>query len=89
MTDARTYKGEIATRVRSWLEKNVLASRMKMFERVMFGKASPRTAIKAKCYECVSFEDIAHTVYECRSFTCPLWRFRPVASKAKDESTEA
>lgn len=81
MTIGRSYQGEISERVKVWIDKNVPLLRQKMFQKVFFGKVSPRTAIKAKCYECAGFEKINETVYDCRSYTCPLWRFRPQPAK--------
>jgi len=46
------------------------------------GKCSPRQAIKAKCQECVGFENVSDGVKNCTAKTCPLWRFRPYTGKA-------
>lgn len=39
------------------------------------GTASPRSAIKAQCLNCVGYtrEDITH----CTGYSCPLWAYRP------------
>lgn len=51
------------------------------------GKASPRQAIKAKCLECVGFEDVKNAVGGCTCFRCPLWFYRPYQeSGAQDET---
>lgn len=42
-----------------------------------WSKKSKATAIKAKCYDCVGYEDIKYQVGDCRSLTCPLWPYRP------------
>jgi hypothetical protein len=39
------------------------------------GFASPRTAIKAQCLECVGY--VRAEVKLCTSFTCPLYMYRP------------
>ncbi len=41
------------------------------------GEASPRLAIKAKCQECVGYEEVRESVGNCRSFGCALWSYRP------------
>ena len=54
-------------------------SRKGIVEKAYRGTASPRQAIKAKCYECVGYEDMSRGVRECSSSACPLWAFRPGA----------
>jgi hypothetical protein len=39
------------------------------------GQASPRTAIKAFCLECVGYDRKAIT--DCTAPACPLWLYRP------------
>jgi hypothetical protein len=34
-------------------------------------------AIKAKCYECICFENVKENITDCRGWTCPLYFFRP------------
>ena len=58
----------------------VPASSQKLFERVYAGKASPRTAIKAQCLECVGFERAAIT--GCTAYACPLRNLRPYQKQA-------
>jgi len=41
------------------------------------GEASPRTAIKAFCCECVGWERKEVTL--CTGWACPLWKYRPFA----------
>lgn len=50
-------------------------AKTKLFSRVYGGTASPRQAIKAKCFECVGMDNKA--VRECSATECPLWFFRP------------
>jgi hypothetical protein len=38
------------------------------------GKAA---SIKAKCLECMGYEDGPNRVRACSTVTCPLWRVRP------------
>lgn len=46
-----------------------------LFKRAYAGKASPRQAIKANCYECVGFD--RNAIYDCNITICPLYRYRP------------
>ena len=46
-------------------------------ERVLTNKGKQSDAIKAKCYDCCAYEDIVLNVHGCKSYTCPLWPFRP------------
>lgn len=55
------------------------ASYRKLFERSWAGKASPRTAIKCFCLECVGFERAA--ISQCSVGACPLWPLRPYQQK--------
>ena len=43
------------------------------------GSASPRSAVKAMCLQCVGYvrDDITH----CSAYSCPLWAFRPYQIK--------
>ena len=49
----------------------------KLVLKAMTGKASPRMAIKAQCYQCVGYSDVKNMVYNCSSRICSLWRYRP------------
>lgn len=48
------------------------------------GLATRSQAIRAKCYECVKYEDVQNNVGGCTATTCPLWNFRPM-QKRKDK----
>jgi len=39
------------------------------------GSASPRSAIKAFCLQCVGYERVEVT--NCTAFACPLHKYRP------------
>ena len=39
------------------------------------GTASPRSAIKAQCLQCVGFD--RSMVTYCTGYSCPLWAYRP------------
>lgn len=45
------------------------------------GEVSPRKAIKAKCQECMGYEDYRVRIMECPVRTCPLWQYRPYRPK--------
>lgn len=47
------------------------------YAKALEGKASPRQAIKAKCYECCGFEEVKERISECSVRRCPLWAYRP------------
>ena len=50
-------------------------SRLKLFQRIYRGTASPRECIKAFCLECVWMDEAA--IRECTATACPLHRLRP------------
>lgn len=67
-----------------WLEtgfkkrlERVPESKRGIYERAALGTASPRQAIKAKCFECVGYEDIPERVGRCGVMSCPIWAYRP------------
>ena len=70
------------------LQQNVdkhYPSRSNLFKKVLSGKASMRAVIKAKCLDCCTFS--LEEVYQCRVFRCPIWKYRPMASKIKTETS--
>ena len=66
-------------RLESYLKK-VPDSKRGIVSRAIMGKSSASEAIRAKCYDCVGFEDIDGNVYGCKSYTCPIWAWRPQSS---------
>jgi hypothetical protein len=40
-------------------------------------EATMRQAVKAKCQECMGWEDVVASVRNCSSPTCPLLGYRP------------
>ena len=54
------------------------------FLRAAHGTASPRKAIKAKCYECCGYENVSERVGACSSRKCPIWQYRPHKEKLRD-----
>jgi len=49
----------------------------KTYLKALEGKAQSKEAIKAKCLECVGFEDAPSRIRTCTVSRCPLWRYRP------------
>jgi hypothetical protein len=50
--------------------------------RALHGRAKA-AAIKAKCQDCVGWEDVAKNVGMCAAVTCPLWPHRPYQKRDK------
>jgi hypothetical protein len=50
-------------------------SKVRLFERVFRGEASPRAAIKAQCLECLAFN--SDEIRNCTAPACPLYAYRP------------
>ena len=40
-----------------------------------------KSAVTAKCLDCVNYENAANRIRECETIRCPLWRFRPYQVK--------
>jgi hypothetical protein len=57
--------------------ESVPLARRPLYLKVSVGEASPRQAIKAKCQECVGYEDVTAAIPACTVFKCPLWAYRP------------
>jgi hypothetical protein len=51
--------------------------RRPLYLRAVRGQASPRSAIKAMCCECMGWEEVAEAVRGCTSPACPLYAYRP------------
>jgi hypothetical protein len=47
-----------------------------VYQRAMEGK-SRAAAVRAKCQECVGYEDVTEQVRGCTDPACPLWPMRP------------
>jgi len=45
---------------------------------------SKAMAIKAKCCECMGFEETAPRIKDCSIIICPLHRFRPFQTKSQN-----
>jgi len=59
------------------LSKGVPSKFKILYEKALRGLLAPRSAIKAKCQECVNWEDIRLRVGQCQARGCPLWSLRP------------
>lgn len=71
---------ESQQRVISDLQKYA-PSKIGAFKAAFTGK-SLRSAINAKCLDCVGFT--SGEVRECKAWGCPLWLVRPYQEKRKD-----
>ena len=58
-------------------------SKVKLFEKAYSGEASPRSAIKAHCCECLGFDTEA--IRTCTAPDCPLFEYRPFQKKGGKE----
>lgn len=61
--------------------KSAPARFRKNYKNALEGKAQSKKAIKAKCLECVGFEDGPNRIRNCEAYTCPLWKYRPYCPK--------
>lgn len=52
------------------------------------GIASPRQAIKAKCIQCVCFDDVVNQIRDCNSTGCPLWQYRPYQDNSAENQID-
>ena len=64
-------------RLPQWQSKN-----RGLLERSWSGKASPRTAIKVFCLDCMGEDKQA--VADCGDRCCSLWKYRPYQKNRKD-----
>lgn len=48
-----------------------------MHAKALLKECSPAAAIKAKCHDCVGWEDVQKAIGGCSSYACPLWQWRP------------
>lgn len=48
------------------------------------GTASPRSAIKARCLDCVGFD--RGSITHCTGYSCPLWDYRPYQNRGGAEA---
>ncbi len=66
---------EFINRKRSERLASISKSRIKLFKRVYTGRAAPRNAIKAFCYDCLDFNE--QEIRTCTVPSCPLYEYRP------------
>lgn len=55
------------------------------YARALVREIPPATAIRAKCEECVGWEDVHDRVGSCTVTICPLWKFRPYQTESDQE----
>ena len=73
--------GELLTVRRAERMATLPVSRKKLFNRVYAAKASPRSAIKAFCGECLAFNE--EDIRTCTAPACPLFEYRPYQRKGE------
>ena len=49
--------------------------------KVYSGHGSPRESVKAKCLNCVGYENVTDQIGQCEITTCGLWHLRPYQTK--------
>jgi len=57
-----------------------------LYAKVLSNEASRPEAMKAKCQECVGFEEVIISIKECTVYSCPLWHHRPYQDKDVQQS---
>lgn len=68
---------------------NVPANYQKIQKDAAEGIVSPRQAIKARCQQCVCFEDTVARIRDCNVKLCALWAYRPYqVSRAAEGTTQ-
>lgn len=79
---------ELRENKRQSYAKHVPESARRLYSQAIRGKASPRQAIKAKCQNCMGYEEFRVRIAECTAeATCPLWPYRPYQAKTKRSET--
>lgn len=64
--------------VRDYIEKWVPKRYQNLFSKVLqFNTGGGKAVIKAKCLDCVGFEEAERRIGNCQTRTCPLWSLRP------------
>lgn len=53
--------------------------------RAVEGTASPRSAIKAHCYECIGHQNVVAAISDCQGYRCALYAYRPYQDKDQVE----
>lgn len=49
--------------------------------KAVLGECSLTTAVRAKCEDCVGWEEVQKRVGGCKSYSCALWHWRPYQPK--------
>jgi hypothetical protein len=66
----------------------VMPSATRLFRRVYSQPNSRKQAMKAKCLECVGWEEPRERIRECMASACPLWAWRPYQRKESGRDEE-
>lgn len=53
-----------------------------LFKKCLTKEIGKAPALKAKCQECVGYEETISRIRDCPTWRCPLWRYRPYQKKA-------
>jgi len=81
MDDLKRYTDRVPARYRA------------LYLKALRGKLAPRSAIKAKCLECVCWQRMEggkDSIGDCAVRSCPLWSLRPFqASKRRSKASAA
>jgi hypothetical protein len=77
-------KPDDATLVEELVQRAVL-SRQGLYRKALLGQVSPRQAIKAKCQECVCWEEMVSRIGQCTVRSCPIWAYRPYQDGLSDD----
>ena len=78
MDDLKRYADRAPTRYRA------------LYLRALRGKLAPRSAIKAKCLECVCWQRMEggrDQIGDCAVRSCPLWSLRPFQGSKRRSAT--
>lgn len=59
-----------------------------LYKKVTSGEAGYAGAVKAKCQECMNYEDAVQRIRECSVYGCPLWHYRPYQEKRSRSEKE-
>lgn len=60
-------------------ERNLPMKRLQL--RAMMGLVTRSEAIKAKCQQCVAYQNLKEEIGDCVATSCALWHFRPYRNK--------
>lgn len=79
---SKAYKNDVlikGNRLEAY-QATIPKSYLKTYAKAMSGK-SRLCGVKAKCLDCVGFEDAPNRIRDCSVNICPLWPYRPYQTK--------